>query len=249
VNLVLVEPGELASDGTFILADRRAHHLRSVLGARVGSHVRAGVISGGIGRAQVIGDDGTEYVLRLELDAPPPPQLPVELVLAVPRPKVVTRVIETCAAFGIRRIDLTNAWRVDKSYLRSPRLSPEALGHAARLGAEQGATTRLPALAVHDRLMTLLDGRFATPGPRHGALEAGLSSGDECTRLIAHPGAPPIPALTGDIVLAIGPEGGWIERELETFVARGFQPFSIARGILRTEAAVAAALGQLALQL
>lgn len=230
MNLVLVEPGELAADGTCILADRRAQHLRSVLGARVGSQVRAGVISGGIGRAEVIADDGAAYTIRLEIDAPAPPQLPIELVLAVPRPKVVTRVIETCAAFGIRRIDLTNAWRVDKSYLRSPRLAPDALGHAARLGAEQGATTHLPALAVHDRLMTLLDGRFATPGG---------------TRLIAHPGAPPLGTVTGDVVLAIGPEGGWIDRELETFVARGFQPFSIARGILRTEAAVAAALGQL----
>jgi len=59
----------------------------------------------------VIGDDGATYTLRLVLDGAPPPVLPVDLVLAVPRPKVVTRVIETCAAFGVRRVDLTNAWR------------------------------------------------------------------------------------------------------------------------------------------
>jgi 16S rRNA (uracil1498-N3)-methyltransferase len=234
VNLVLVEPGELAADGTCVLADRRAHHLRTVLGARVGSQIRAGLIAGPVGRGEVIADDGAAFTVRLALDASPPPQLPVELVLAVPRPKVVTRVIETCAAFGLPRIDLTNAWRVDKSYLRSPRLAPAALAHAARLGAEQGATTHLPELAVHDRLMTLLDGRFATPGG---------------TRLIAHPGAPPLTTVSGEVVLAIGPEGGWIERELETFVARGFRPFSIGAGILRTEAAVAAAIGQLALLL
>jgi len=65
--------------------------------------------------------------------------------------------------------------------------------------------------------------------------------------LIAHPGAPPLDRMPGDVVLAIGPEGGWIDRELETFIARGFRPFSIGTGILRSEAAVAAALGQLAL--
>jgi RsmE family RNA methyltransferase len=48
-------------------------------------------------------------------------------------------------------------------------------------------------------------------------------------------------------VLAIGPEGGWIARELETFVARGFSPVSLGAAILRVETAVAAALGQLEL--
>ncbi len=48
-------------------------------------------------------------------------------------------------------------------------------------------------------------------------------------------------------MIAIGPEGGWIERELETFVARGFAPVSLGTPILRVEAAVASALGQLLL--
>ncbi len=234
MNLVLLEPGELAADGTCTVGDRRAKHLREVLGARAGVRVRAGVIAGGLGHAEVLADDGDAITLRLAIEGLPPPQLAVDLVLAVPRPKVVTRVIEACAAFAIRRIDLTNAWRVDKSYLRSPRLAAAALAHAARIGAEQGATTHLPAIAVHPRLMRLLDDRFAAPGG---------------TRLIAHPGAPPLERVMGPVTLAIGPEGGWIERELETFVARGFAPVSIAAGILRTETAVAAALGQLALLL
>ncbi len=236
MNLLLVEPAELRADGTCALADRRAHHLRDVLRVREGDEVRAGVLGGGIGRARVVSDDGTTIVLALAADQPAPPQLDVELVLAVPRPKVLSRVIETCAAFGVARVDLTNAWRVDKSYLDSPHLAADALAHAARLGAEQGATTHVPTLAVHARLMALLDARFAAPV---GAL-----------RLIAHPGAPPIErAVTarGPIVLAIGPEGGWIARELDTFVARGFVPVAIGSPILRVEAAVAAALGQLLL--
>jgi RsmE family RNA methyltransferase len=81
--------------------------------------------------------------------------------------------------------------------------------------------------------MALLDERFASPG--------GL-------RLIAHPTAPPIEQVVTSVaptVLAIGPEGGWIERELETFVERGFRPVSIGAPILRVEAAVASSLGQL----
>lgn len=236
MNLLLVDPEELTADGTCTVSDRRAVHLRGVLGARAGSQVRAGVIGGGIGRAEILADDGVAIALRLSLTQPAPAPLPVELVLAIPRPKVLARVIEAAAAFGVARIDLTNAWRVDKSYLDSPRLAPDALAHAARLGAEQGGTTRLPEIAVHRRLMALLGARW--PGSPE-------------VKLIAHPGAPPIeralPGPPAPLVLAIGPEGGWIAREVDTFVARGFTPVSLGAPILRVETAVAAALGQVLL--
>ena len=234
MNLLLFDPGELAGD-TLVVGDRRAHHLRTVLGVAVGDHVRAGEVGGGTGRAEVIADDGAAFTLRVALDTPRVPPLPVDLVLAVPRPKVITRTLEIAASFAVRRIDLTNAWRVDKSYLKSPRLDPQAMARAARFGAEQGATTHVPPIALHDRLMPLLDARFPEPG--------GL-------RLLAHPSAPPIEAAIAraePTVLAIGPEGGWIEREIETFVARGFTPVSLGVPILRVEAAVASALGQLLL--
>jgi 16S rRNA (uracil1498-N3)-methyltransferase len=240
VNLLLVEPAELAGDATCTLRDRRAVHLRTVLGAGVGANVRAGVIGGGVGSARILADDGAAITLELAITEPARAPLPIELVLAIPRPKVLTRVIEAAAAFGVARIELTNAWRVDKSYLRSPRLLPDALALAARLGAEQGATTHLPAIAIHRRLMELFDARW--PGPPE-------------VKLVAHPGAPPIETAfpvgtrgtgtTTPVALAIGPEGGWIEREVETFVARGFSPVSLGAPILRVETAVAAALGQL----
>ena len=236
MNLLLVEPAEVRDD-TVTLADRRAEHLRTVLGATPGARVRAGLVGGALGTAEVLSDDGTTIALRLALTEPPSTPLAIELVLAVPRPKVLSRTIEIAASFGVARIALTNAWRVDKSYLSSPRLLPDALATSARLGAEQGATTHVPEIAVHRRLMELLDTRWPVGSP------AGL-------RLIAHPNAPPIESVVKSrepITLAIGPEGGWIAREVETFVARGFAPVSLGAPILRVEAAIAAALGQLVL--
>lgn len=239
MNLLLLEPGELAGELASV-ADRRAAHLRTVLGARPGARVRAGVIGGGTGTAEVIADDGAALTLRLALTEPARPPPTIELVLAVPRPKVLSRTIEIAASFGVARIALTNAWRVDKSYLASPRVAPPALALAARLGAEQGATTHVPPIALHRRLMELLDGRWPAPDappPR---------------RLVAHPGGAPLERApwghAGEpLALAIGPEGGWIAREVETFAARGFAVVSLGDAILRVEAAVAAALGQLAL--
>ena len=230
MNLLLVEPSELLPDGTCVLADRRADHLRGVLGVAPGSIVRAGVVGGRIGTAEVLADDGRSLCLRVTADQPAPPPLAVDLVLAVPRPKVLSRVIETCAAFGVRRIELTNAWRVDKSYLRSPRLAEAALAHAARLGAEQGATTHLPAIRLHDRFMAMIDQPF-----------------EPATKLVAHPGSAFIEHVERPLpcVLAIGPEGGWIDRELATFAERGFVACSIGTPILRVEAAVSAGLAQL----
>ncbi|HEY3804998.1 MAG TPA: RsmE family RNA methyltransferase [Kofleriaceae bacterium] len=234
MNLLLLEVGELADDGTCVLRDRRAQHLKAVLGVAPGSIVRAGVLGGAIGTAEVLADDGDALTLRVTATERAREPLAVDLILAVPRPKVLARVIETCAAFGVRRIELTNAWRVDKSYLRSPKLLPDALAHAARLGAEQGATTHVPEIRVHERFMTMLDDPF-----------------EPALKLVAHPGSAPIErAIVGPplpCVLAIGPEGGWIERELATLVDRGFVACAIGAPILRVEAAVSAALGQLLL--
>jgi 16S rRNA (uracil1498-N3)-methyltransferase len=247
VNLVLIEVAELREDSVFTIADRRAQHLRNVLGVEVGSTVRAGVIGHHVGTAQVIAIDGDAITLRYEMQTIGPLPISVDLVLAIPRPKVITRTIEIAASFGVRRIDLTNAWRVDKSYLGSPRLAPEALALAARFGAEQGATHRLPHIQVHERFMAMLDDRYPGGAPikmRH------TITNEPTMRLVAHPGAPPIESVVTQfelVGLAIGPEGGWIDRELETFVARGFHPVSLGTPILRVEAAVASALGQIML--
>lgn len=247
MNLLLIDGAELRDDGTFTIADRRAQHLRNVLDVEVGSTVRAGVISHHVGTAEVLTLDGDAITLRYDMQTLHPFPLPVELVLAIPRPKVVTRTIEIAASFGVRRIDLTNAWRVDKSYFGSPRLAPDALAMAARFGAEQGATPHLPTIQVHERFMAMLDARFIGAEPvkmRHTITNL------PTLRLVAHPGAPPIEDVVIEhelVALAIGPEGGWIDREVETFVARGFRPVSLGTPILRVEAAVASALGQLLL--
>jgi 16S rRNA (uracil1498-N3)-methyltransferase len=244
VNLVLLEPEELgiaAGECEVELRDRRAAHLISVVRVTVGSLVRVGVVQGGLGQAEVVAMSADRCRLRVLLDQPPPAQLPVHLILAVPRPKVLLRTVAIAASFGVESIHLTNSWRVDKSYLGSPALLPAALERAARDGAEQGATSRLPQITVHRRLMSLLDGYPSSerdPGR---------------VFLVAHPGAAAsieravVPGELRPLTVAVGPEGGWIDREVETFVDLGFVPASLGESILRVEAAIAALLAQVQL--
>ena len=255
MNLVLFDFAELHATGagagqpTLALelelsaGDRRARHLVEVLRVAPGRTVRAGVVNGPVGQAEVLAVSGQGAVrLALSLEGPPdqpPPRPPVNLVLAVPRPKALARVLEAAAAFGVGRIDLVNAWRVDKSYFDSPRLSPDRLAADLRHGLEQGAGTWLPELELHRRLMPVLD---APPAAWAGAL-----------RLVAHPRAAAgiethvRPGSRARVILAIGPEGGWIERELDSLAARGFHATGLSRAVLRVESAVTAALAQLEL--
>ena len=160
----------------------------------------------------------------------------------MPRPKALRRILQSAAALGVSRIDLTNAWRVEKSYLDSPRLTAPALHEALVLGCEQGMTTWLPAVTVHRRLTPLLE---TLPPPEtevailadpvaDGWLEdvPGLRAGDGGTRRL---------------VVAVGPEGGWIDRERASFAERGFVAARLADGVMRTETAVTALLAELAL--
>lgn len=241
MNILLLRPDEI-QNGEVLLVGRRAEHIARVLRPALGETLRLGVVRGPRGTGVVLGLDGSSVHLRVELTAPAPPPPIVDLVLAVPRPKVLGRVLRVAAAFGVGRIDLVNAWRVDKSYLGSPALQPERLEAQLWLGAEQGATTWVPSVQVHSRLMEFLD--QALPGR---VPPVGLR------RVLAHPRSPqPIeavvaPGIPGPVLAALGPEGGWIQREVETFAERGFAVAHLGEAVLDVASCAASLLGQVAL--
>lgn len=227
MNLVLLFEDDFVAPGRARLGGRRLQHVANVHRAAAGDELVVGVAGGRIGRGRVVRLDD---VLELEvvLDADPPPPIDINLVLAVPRPKVLNRVIASATSMGIKRIELINAWRVEKSYWSSPRLSDDNLRRQAILGLEQARDTILPSIAVHRFFR-----RFA---------EETLPPLARATRaLVAHPGArTPCPRdVGGPVTLAIGPEGGFIDEEIASFERAGFEAVSIGARILRVETAVA----------
>jgi RsmE family RNA methyltransferase len=243
MNLLLVEAAELDAWRRVRLAGRRGRHLVRVLGVAPGRRLRAGVVGGGIGEAEVLAVVGEEVELAVDdcAGAPLAPPL-ADLVLALPRPKALRRVLRLAATLGVGRLDLVNAWRVERSFFASAVLAPEAIRRELLLGAEQGVTSRLPEVRVHRFLMPYLD-----------ALGAQLAAAPTRPLWLAHPSASEGLwhdgglAAAGPPVLAIGPEGGWIEKEVASFRQLGFRPASLGPWVLATETAVAVALGQLAL--
>jgi len=230
VNLLLLEPEEAAAP-RLRLTGRRGAHLLRVLKVAPGDRLRAGVVNQGRGEAGVVAVGRDWVEVEVTLSAPMEPEPPVDLLLALPRPKVVRRLLADLASLGVGSLHLTNAWRVERSYFASPTLTPKAIGHCLRLGLEQAGAVRLPRVVVHHRLMAFLDETLPTLDHRR--------------RLVARPAATcPIGAAAGAgrSLLALGPEGGWIEREVETLVDRGFEPVTLGPRILRTETAAVVAV-------
>jgi RsmE family RNA methyltransferase len=102
------------------------------------------------------------------------------------------------------------------------------------LGLEQSGDTILPTIRLH---------RLFTPFVRG---ELSVEIGNKMA-LLAQPGSAIEAPRHADqsVVLAIGPEGGFIDREVETFQEIGFTSVSLGPRILRVETAIACLVGRL----
>lgn len=235
MNIVLLEDGDLKTDGTARLTGRRALHVASVLRAVPGKHLLAGLVGGLMGEAEVRSVTREEVLLAVFLDRHPPPPSAVSLLLALPRPKILRKVLQAAAAMGVKRVALLGSYRVEKSYFASPFLEPSALREELLLGLEQGRDTMLPAVTIHRYFKPFVEDQLADTFP-------------SAMRLLAHPvGAPPIEAVTptrAEAVVAIGPEGGWTPYEAMALRDHGFAAFTMGPRPLRVDQAVPFAVGQ-----
>ena len=233
MNLLLIEASEL-TDGVARLTARRHEHAREVLKVQAGDTLRVGLRGGQLGTAEIRSETEAGLELRCVFDLPPPPRAQIDLVLAIPRPKALKRVIPAIASLGVDRVVLVNAARVEKSYFDSKVLAAEFLDGLVELGLEQACDTIRPILQIRERLKPFVEDELSSWAPPGSV------------RLIPHPHATaplrPVPSAT-HVVLAIGPDGGWVPFELELFSKHGFQPVSLGRRVLRGEVAVPAVLG------
>jgi RsmE family RNA methyltransferase len=234
VNLVLLEPDELGAEGRACVRGRRAEHVRDVLGKRAGDELRVGVLGGRIGRARIVHADDHAIDLAVELDEDPPPRAAITLVLALPRPPVLRRVLQHVAAMGIARLVLCQSARVEKSYWSSPSATPAAIREQLCLGLEQGGDTILPEVDLQRRFRPLVEDVLAATPPGVMRLVADPSATQSCPVDV---GAP--------VVLVVGPEGGLVPFELELLTAAGFTAVGLGPRVLRVETAVVALLARL----
>lgn len=239
MNLLLFEQNELWGSRLSLAGnDRRTRHIVDILRLRPDDTVRVGMINGktGSGRILTVGEQGVE--MEVILSAAPVEDHDITLILALPRPIMLQRILKQATVMGVRHFHLIRSARVQKSYFQSTAVREEAMHNILLQGLEQAMDTRMPEVFVHDRFRPFIE----------DVVPAMEKSG----RLLAHPDAsltlPELYAqgrLRSRIVLAIGPEGGWNDFEVQSFLDREFACFSFGSRILHVDTAVLVLLSQL----
>lgn len=235
MNLLLLQDRELiAPDQARVTDKRRIEHITRVLNAGIDDTLTVGQINGDIGQGRIEHLDKGELRLKVNLDQPPPTPLPLTLILALPRPQQIKRILQTVAGAGVKALHLIHSRRVEKSYWQSPVLAPEEIERQLHLGLEQGRDTVEPQVHFHPRFKPFVEDEL----PELVA---------EQMALVAHPyQAVPCPSqVQQSVIMAVGPEGGFNDFEIEQLAAKGFQAVHLGERILKTETAIPFLLGRL----
>ncbi|MBO7483403.1 MAG: 16S rRNA (uracil(1498)-N(3))-methyltransferase [Kiritimatiellae bacterium] len=239
MNRILFEPGEIV-DGIATFGGPRADHVLDVLHGEPGQTLKTGVLDGAIGTSEIVAvgtdsEGGRMVSVRVSHDAESLRPW-VDLILAPPRPRVMKRLLPQLAAMGVGRIVLVGAKKVEKDFWGATLLKPENYRPLLIDGLMQSGTSILPVLETRRNFR-----RFVAD-----ELDAMFGSGE---RIVAHPygdAASVVPVAERErLLLAVGPEGGWTEEEVELLESRGFRRRSLGPRILRTDTATVALLARL----
>jgi RsmE family RNA methyltransferase len=238
MNLLLLDQHDLVNTELAVIRDqRRCEHIQQIQKVQIGDQLKVGLINGMIGNAiirQISSGSSPEIQLQYELTEPPPAALPLTLVMALPRPKMFRRVLQTLSSLGVKSVYFIHSYRVEKSYWQSPFLNESDVHHQLILGLEQSGDTALPRVHFKKRFKPFVEDELPNIIKNK-------------TALVAHPyTTTPCPvSFNQPLVLAIGPEGGFIPYEIDLFNQQGFSAVHLGERILRVETALPFLVGRL----
>lgn len=233
MNIVLLDPRQTKTELWSITSTRQLEHLQQHLQIQVGDTLKVGIREGLRYLTEIV--EISEKAVRLKplQEEAVPEKLPVTLIVALPRPKVLRRLIMDSVTLGVEKIILLHSYRVDKSYWQTPFL--QQLNHYIELGLEQAGDTVAPKIELYKRFKPFVED-----------ILPGLISTD-CPAYVAHPYAEQaMPfAIEHPCTIVIGPEGGFIPYEVDLLIKNGCQAVSLGNRIIRTETVIPYVLGRL----
>jgi 16S rRNA U1498 N3-methylase RsmE len=254
VNIILFEPQEMGKP--LHRRDERTIHLLKVLHKKAGDRFEAGMLGGnrGTGFIEAVRLDGS-IVYTLDLKEEPPRRYPVRLAFGFPRPIQIRRVLRDLSNLGLEAADLFGTELGEKSY-RETKLFTDGGARAALIeGAVQARDTRIPLLSAWQTLEAWLEERPWDKAPADGGARGPDRNGYPPPSgrlragpiLIAADNMRPegtftnLSAFGQSMVVAVGSERGWSDRERDELEAAGFLRLSMGDRALRTETACIAA--------
>jgi len=219
---------EVSGDRAALLGEH-ADHLVRVLRARVGQDFD--ITTGEtvrLGRIAAVSDARVDFDLGEEVSRASLAE--ITLVLAVFKFDRMEWAIEKCTELGVSRIVPVIAQRTDSHLAAASAKRAERWQRIARQAAEQSRRDAPPEIAAPIKVAEALN--FSA------ALRIVLAESEEQSVLrdiLKQKNA------EDGIVMAVGPEGGWTESELQSFHKSGWISASLGNTILRAETAAMAA--------
>jgi len=234
MNLILLFKDDFIDTRRVRLEGRRYTHILEVHRVAMGDELRVGLAGELIGSGRITSLNDSSLEMDVSLIQAPLAAVPVTLILALPRPKVLKRVLLSATVMGVKRLILLNSYRVEKSFWQSPVLHQESLHQQMVLGLEQACDTILPEVSLKPLFKPFAEDELP-------------SLIKDTLPLVAHPTAqPPCPrSVLQPVTLAIGPEGGFIPYEIDKLISCGFTAVHLGDRILNVEAAVPFVLSRL----
>lgn len=211
------------------LIGNHADHLVRVLRARVGQDFD--IATGeAVRRGRILSVENSRVEFDLGEEVSSADLAEVTLVLAVFKFDRMEWAIEKCTELGVSRIVPVLARRTDSHLAAAAPKRVERWQRIARQASEQSRRAAPPEIAAPVKVPEAL----AFPA----TLRIVLAESEARTLLrdVVKPNA-----VAGGVVLAVGPEGGWTEDELQSFQKAGWIAASLGSTILRAETAAMAA--------
>jgi 16S rRNA (uracil1498-N3)-methyltransferase len=223
---------EVAGDHGALVGEH-AHHLVRVLRASIGQEFDIAT-GNSVRRGRIIRVDEDRVEFELGEEISPANLIKITLLLAVFKFDRMEWAIEKSTELGVAHILPVITQRTDKHLAVAAAKRVERWQRIALQASEQSRRAAPPEIAAPTKLSEALN--------VHATIRIVLAESEERTLLrdvvmpdqSAH-------AAEGQIALAVGPEGGWTDDELQSFRQAGWISASLGNSILRAETAAIAA--------
>lgn len=236
MNIILLRKQDfIPNTNTVLIRDYRLTHIIKVLNPYVGQSLKVGLVGEKCGHGLVESIDPHVVKLRVFLDKSPPRRHQFDIILALPRPKMLRRILRTIAEYGVSNLHLINSARVEKSYWQSPLLKKEKIQEALIAGMERSKDPLMTSVHLHQRFRPFIEDQL---GNICGTRKCWI------TDMSATQSAVELDIASTPAVVMIGPEGGFVPFEVDLATAKIARSIHLGARVLSVDTAVTTVLAQ-----
>jgi len=233
--------------------DYRCQHIKNILKLNTGDSLRCGIVDIGMNNECYIIKNDKNNGISINLGNIKDMNTnklscSVDLVLAVPRPLRLERLLPVISCIGVSNLILTGGEKVEKDYFGSHLFrNPDKMNKCLIEGLEQAEVDfSLPKVFVRrdlNKFLTIDEGEMFPSSSYYKFIAHPFKAGDIIPMRMKQYKQNDNNDNKKKIVIAVGPEGGFTTDEVIAFIRNGYNLINIGDRILRTDMAVPVLLG------